>query len=68
MNGFLLEMLAGRSWRRDGKTYRTCKDAEHEAERILRRGKAVRVRILPVEIGADAVVSFPAAVEGGASC
>ena len=68
MHGCFSEIFAGRSWRRDGKTVRTCKDAEHEAERILRRGKAVRVRILPVEIGADAVASFPAPVEGGASC
>ena len=63
MRGYILEILAGQSWRRDGKTYWTRADATGEANRILRRGKAVQVRILPVSIGCDAVESLPASAE-----
>ena len=55
MGGFLLEALAGRSWTRDGRTYWTRPDAVREARRLLRRGKAVEVRIFPVTIGECAV-------------
>lgn len=58
MSGFLLETLAGSSWRRDGRTYWTRECAEREARRVLRRGKAVEVRILPVDVGSEAVDTF----------
>jgi len=59
MQGYVLETLAGRSWRRAGTTYWTFADAKKEAERILRRGKAVEVRILPVEVAGGAVAHLP---------
>ncbi len=60
MGGFILEVLAGRSWTRQGQTYWTRIDAVREAERLLRRGKAVEVRVLAVEVGAEAVESLSA--------
>ncbi len=60
MSGFLLETLAGRTWKRDGQTFWTRVDAEREAKRTLRRGKAVMVRVLPVEVGTEAVSTFSA--------
>ncbi len=67
MSGFLLEALAGRSWKRDGRTYWTQPDATREARRILRRGKATQVRILPVEIGEHAVNTLSANGQGATS-
>ena len=55
MRGYILEVLAGRTWRRDGSTYWTAFDAKRAAQQILRRGKAVDVRILPVTVGEGAV-------------
>lgn len=63
MRGFILETLAGRSWRREGMTYWTQEDAMREAKRVLRRGKAVEVRILRINIEADPVESMSAAVD-----
>jgi len=65
MDGFLLEVLTGRRWHRDGRTYWTRKAAETEAARLLRTGKAVRVRILSVVVDAAAVASLPLSMEGG---
>jgi hypothetical protein len=65
MGGFMLESLAGKTWRRDGATYWTRVDAEQEARRILRRGKATQVRILSVEIGAEPVATITPEVNGG---
>mgnify|MGYP003381893173 CR=1 FL=1 len=62
MGGYILEVLAGRTWRREGTTFWTKGDAKREAERILRRGKAVEIRILPVNIGEDAIECLPARV------
>ena len=58
MVGYILETLAGRSWRRDGATFWTREGAKREAERILRRGKATEVRIIPVEVAADSIESL----------
>ncbi len=55
MTAFLLETLAGRTWKREGRLLWTRDDAEREAKRILRRGKAVEVRILQVEVGHEPV-------------
>ena len=63
MRGFLLDILAGRSWKRTGQTYFTQTDAVREAQRILRRGRAVEVRVVPVEIAAEAVESLVAEAE-----
>lgn len=60
MDGFILEALAGRSWKRDGRTFWTLADAKREALRILRRGKAVQVRVLPVEVQSAAIETFSA--------
>lgn len=60
MDGFILETLAGRTWKRDGRTFWTMPDAEREALRLLRRGKAVQVRVLPVEVQSTAIETFPA--------
>jgi hypothetical protein len=65
MGGFILESLAGKSWRRDGATYWTRDDAEQEARRILRRGKATQVRVLPVEIGTEPVSTITPKGKGG---
>ena len=54
MHGFILEIIAGRTWKREGMTFWTQADATLEAQRIMRRGKAVEVRILPVSIGEQA--------------
>ena len=65
MRGYLLELLAGRSWIRTGQTYWTRQAAELEAQRILRRGKAVEVRILTVEVAGKAAVTLTSREEGG---
>lgn len=58
MHGFILEILAGRTWRREGTTYWTQQAAATEAKLLLSRGKAQEVRILSIEVSADAVESF----------
>ena len=63
MRGYILELLAGRSWTRAGQTYWTRQDAELEAQRILRRGKAVEVRILPTEVDPEPVSTLVAGEE-----
>lgn len=55
MRGFILEILAGRTWRRDGTTYWTRQAARNEAKLLLSRGKAQEIRILPIEVNAKAV-------------
>ena len=67
MRGYILELLAGRSWTRTGQTYWTRQDAELEAQRILRRGKAVEVRILTVEVAGEAAVTLTSSREEGGS-
>ncbi len=64
MSGFILEVLAGRSWRREGTTYWTLTDAKRAAERVIRRGKGVQVRILPIDVGNTAVDSVTASTQG----
>lgn len=65
MRGYILELLAGRSWSRTGQTYWTQQDAELEAQRILRRGKAVEIRILTVEVAGEAAITLTSAREEG---
>jgi len=64
MTAFLLETLAGRTWRRDGRLFWTRTNAEREARRILRRGKAVEVRILPTEVSHEPIDTLAASEEG----
>ena len=64
MHGFILEILAGRTWRREGRTFWTRQAAASEAKLLLSRGKAQEVRILPVEVGGEAVESLTSATAG----
>jgi hypothetical protein len=70
MRGFILEILAGRTWRREGTTFWTHQAAQNEAKLLLCRGKAQEIRILPVDVDARAIESLsrPACQgkEGGA--
>lgn len=55
MRGFILEILAGRTWRCDGTTFWTRQAALDEAKLLLSRGKAQEIRILPVAVDEEAV-------------
>jgi len=60
MDAFILETLVSTGWRRSGETYWTRESADKEANRLLRRKLARRVRVLPVAVGSSAVAEFPA--------
>ena len=55
MQGFVLEQLFPTGWRRNCQLFWRFRDAEHEADRVLRDCEARGVRILSVRIQADAV-------------
>ena len=55
VDGYLLETLASGSWRRCNTTYWTFDEAVADAKRFIRRGRAIRVRILPLEFNPQAV-------------
>ena len=67
MRGYLLEVLAGRSWTRSDRTFWTKADAEREGNRLLAKGKAREVRILSVAISPEAVGVLNHDAEGGAA-
>ncbi len=50
MNGYILEMLVGEGWRRPSKTYWTREQADAEAEKLIKKSLARRVRILNVRV------------------
>ncbi len=60
MCGFILEILAGQTWKREGRTFWTRQAATNEAKLLLSRGKAQEVRILQVQVNGDAVESLTA--------
>ena len=61
MHGFILEILAGRTWKRKGRTFWTRQAAVNEAKLLIGRGRAQEVRILPIRVSGDAVESLTAA-------
>jgi hypothetical protein len=50
MNAFLLEVVNAAGTRKGGRTYWTERAARRDAERLVRIGKADRVRILRVSV------------------
>ena len=59
MEAFLLETMTSTGCRRGGETFWTLDSAEREAKRLIRRKLARRVRILPVQVDAQAVAEIP---------
>ena len=60
MDVFLLECLYATGWKRGGDTYWTFDSAKAEAERLVRRKLARRVRILPISVNLNATEEVPA--------
>ena len=58
MQAFAIEILDGKTWRRLDTIYWTRHIAEREARTLMRHGKGCRVRILPVEVGLEAVAEI----------
>ena len=58
MTAFLLERLYPTGWRRGGELFFRLADANREAERIVHDHDARGVRVLPVRIGASAIVEL----------
>ncbi|MAD79430.1 MAG: hypothetical protein CMJ50_01115 [Planctomycetaceae bacterium] len=60
MQAYLLEMLVGNVWRRQGdQAYWSLELAERESKRLIRTKRAQRVRVLPAVVGESAVAEFP---------
>lgn len=62
MEGFLLEALLFKGWRRGGEILWTLDDAKRTATAMLKRREARAVRILPVEVRAEPVTELPEVV------
>lgn len=58
MEAFAVEILDGKNWRRLDTIYWTRPIAEREARILMRRGKGCSVRILPINVGLDAVATI----------
>jgi hypothetical protein len=50
MKAFLLEVVSSAGARKGGRTYWTEQSARRDAERLVRTGRAARVRILLVNV------------------
>lgn len=50
MEAFVLEVVSSGGSRKGGRTYWTEQSAKLDAERLVRTGKAARVRILRVQV------------------
>ncbi len=59
MDAFILETLTSTGWRRGGETYWTLGSAQEAGRRLIRRKLARRVRIMPVQVGLQAVAELP---------
>lgn len=59
MNGFLLEVVNSGVVRKGSRTYWTEQSARSEANRLVRIGKAVRVRVLRVSVSDRAFADIP---------
>ncbi len=60
MQGFILETLLSKGWRKGGEVFWTEEDATQAGHDLIRRRLARRVRVLPAEVGLDPVVELPA--------
>ncbi len=61
MQGFILETLLTKGWRKGGEVFWTKEDAIQAGVDLIRRQVSRRVRILPADVGLDPVVELPAA-------
>ena len=61
MEAFILETLVSTGWRRSGETYWTIDTALAAGRKMIRRKLARQVRVLPVQIGHNAVAELPSA-------
>lgn len=61
MQGFVLETLLIKGWRKGGEVFWTEEDATQAALQLIQRRLARRVRILPAEIGLEPLVELPLA-------
>ena len=59
MDAFIFESLFSSGWKRGGETYWTLETAKIEARRLVRRGRARQVRILPLSVGLEPVATVP---------
>ena len=64
MDAFLLECLHATGWKRGGDTHWTLDSAKTEAERLIRRKSAKRVRILPVTVSLTSIAEVPSNLGG----
>ena len=59
MNGYLLETLLQKGWRRGGEVYWTIEDATKIATDMIRRKAARQVRVLSLTVALEPVIELP---------
>jgi hypothetical protein len=59
MNAFVLEVVNAAGTRKGGRTYWTEQAARRDAERLVRTGRAARVRILRVNVSDRPYADIP---------
>ncbi len=64
MQAFILDVLIGEQWRRGGRTFWTHESAAQYGSDLIREKRAVKVRILPVEVSTEDAGCLPEPVEG----
>jgi hypothetical protein len=61
MQGFILETLLAKGWRKGGEVYWTQEDATEAGCSLIKRKLARRIRILPAEVALQPVAELPKA-------
>lgn len=59
MDAYILEKMTSTGWRRSGETFWCLDAAIKEANRLVKRSLARRVRVLPVSVDLNAVAEIP---------
>ena len=58
MNGYLLDILGRRGWRRGGEVFWTLEDAKKAGTMMVKKRIVRQVRILPVDVALDSVADI----------
>lgn len=58
MKAYLLERLFPTGWRRNGELHWRLSDAKAEARRLVDKGNARAIRVLPVNVEGESVYSI----------
>jgi hypothetical protein len=59
MDAFILEKMTSTGWRRSGETFWCLDAAKDEANRLIKRSLARKVRVLQVFVDLNAVAEIP---------